>query len=296
MKQDLILAIDNGTQSVRALVFDLHGKLVAKSQVMIDPYFSRQPGWAEQDPAYYWQSLCRACQELWQQGTVDKAALAGVTVTTQRGTMINVDRQGEPLRPAIVWLDQRRTHGLKPVGGLWGVILKLVRMDETVAYFQAESEINWLRTRQPDLWKQTHKYLMLSGYLTYRLTGRFVDSVGAQVGYLPFDYKKLAWAARSDWKWQAMPMNRALLPDLVSPATPLGKITPAAAQATGIPAGLPLIAAAADKACEALGAGSVSPQICCLSYGTTATVSVTQAKYREVRPFIPPFPAALPGA
>ena len=52
MTQDLILAIDNGTQSVRALVFDLHGKLVAKSQVMIDPYFSRQPGWAEQDPAY----------------------------------------------------------------------------------------------------------------------------------------------------------------------------------------------------------------------------------------------------
>src|SRR5690349_6515921 len=138
MKQDLILAIDNGTQSVRALVFDLHGKLVARSQVMIDPYFSKQPGWAEQDPAYYWQSLCRVCQELWRQGTVDKGAIAGVTVTTQRGTMINVDRQGEPLRPAIVWLDQRRIHGLKPVGGLWGVILKLVRMDETVAYFQAE--------------------------------------------------------------------------------------------------------------------------------------------------------------
>ena len=296
MKQDLILAIDNGTQSVRALVFDLHGKLVAKSQVMIDPYFSKQPGWAEQDPAYYWQSLCRVCQELWRQGTVDKGAIAGVTVTTQRGTMINVDRQGEPLRPAIVWLDQRRIHGLKPVGGLWGVILKLVRMDETVAYFQAESEINWLRTRQPDIWKQTHKYLMLSGYLAYRLTGHFVDSVGAQVGYLPFDYKKLAWAARSDWKWQAMPMKRGLLPDLVPPATRLGEITAPAAEATGIPAGLPVIAAAADKACEALGAGCVSPQIACLSYGTTATVSVTQAKYREVRPFIPPFPAAVPGA
>ena len=223
MKQDLILAIDNGTQSVRALVFDLHGKLVARSQVMIEPYFSPQPGWAEQDPAYYWQSLCRACQELWQQATVDKAAIVGVTVTTQRGTVINVDRQGEPLRPAIVWLDQRRTHGLKPVGGPWGVILRLVRMDETVAYFQAESEINWLRSRQPDIWAQTHKYLMLSGYLVYRLTGHFVDSVGAQVGYLPFDYKKLAWAAHSDWKWQAMPMKRALLPDLVPPATRLAK-------------------------------------------------------------------------
>ena len=60
MSGDPILAIDNGTQSVRALVFDLQGNLVAKSQMPLESYFSEQPGWAEQHPQYYWESLCQA--------------------------------------------------------------------------------------------------------------------------------------------------------------------------------------------------------------------------------------------
>jgi sugar (pentulose or hexulose) kinase len=121
---DLILSIDNGTQSVRALLFDLRGSLVAKSRVVIEPYFSERPGWAEQHPNYFWESLCQACQQLWAQTDVPKEAVKGVTLTTQRATVINVDADGKALRPAIVWLDQRRTEGLKPVGGLWGLIYR----------------------------------------------------------------------------------------------------------------------------------------------------------------------------
>jgi sugar (pentulose or hexulose) kinase len=295
MAADHILAIDTGTQSVRALLFDLQGNLVGKSQVPMEPYFSVQPGWAEQHPGYYWESLCQACQQLWQHAELPKEAVAGVALTTQRATMINVDPDGRPLRPAIVWLDQRRTEGLKPVGGVWGLAFKAVRMAETVAYFQAEAEANWLRTYQPEEWNHTHKYIFLSGYLTYRLVGRFVDSVGCQVGYVPFDYKGLRWASPHDWKWQAVPMDPAVLPDLIPPASLLGEITPEAAEATGIPAGLPLIAAAADKACEVIGAGCLEPHIGCLSYGTTATINTTHQKYTEVIPLVPPYPAAVPG-
>jgi len=294
MGGDHILAIDNGTQSVRALVFDLKGNLVAKSRVPIEPYFSDQPGWAEQHPQYFWDALCRACQALWQQHATLKEAVAGVALTTQRSTMVNVDGAGQPLRPAIVWLDQRRTEGLKPVGGPWGLAFRLAGMSETVAYLQAEAEANWIRTHQPDLWDRTHKYLLLSGYLTYRLTGRFVDSVACQVGYMPFDYKALRWASRHDWKWQAVPMDPALLPELVPPAGQLGEISTQAAEATGIPAGLPLIAAAADKACEVIGAGCLDPHVGCLSYGTTATINTTHEKYVELIPLIPPYPAAVP--
>jgi len=295
MSGEQILAIDQGTQSVRALLFDLKGNLIAGSRVEIVPYFSARPGWAEQHPDYFWDSLCRACQQLWQQAGVTRAAIAGVALTTQRGTVVNLDRNGQPLRPAILWLDQRRTEGLKPVGGLWGLAFRLVGMSGTVAYLQAEAEANWLRTHQPDIWDKTHKYLLLSGYLTYRLTGRFVDSVGCQVGYLPFDYKNLRWAASWDWKWRAVPMDPALLPELIPPAGLLGEITPQAAEATGIPAGLPLIAAAADKACEVIGAGCLEPHIGCLSYGTTATINTTHQRYIEVIPLIPPYPAAVPG-
>ncbi len=294
--KDLILAIDNGTQSLKALVLDPDGVLVAMEMVPFrPPYFSTHPGWAEQDPEVFWQSLCQACQGLWQQEKVNKERIAGVALTTQRGTLINVNSEGKPLRPAMHWLDQRKTHGQFPIGGLWGLLFRLINMSDTIAYFQAEAEANWIRTYEPDVWKKTHKYLLLSGYLTYRLTGEFVDSIGCQVGYIPFDYKHLRWASDWDWKWRVLPMDRALLPGLIPPGETLGAISEIAARETGIPAGLPLVAAAADKACEVIGSGSLDPSIGCLSYGTTATINVTHKKYVEAIPLLPPYPSAVPG-
>jgi sugar (pentulose or hexulose) kinase len=116
------------------------------------------------------------------------------------------------------------------------------------------------------------------------------------VGYLPFDYKRLRWAKPSDWKWDALPIDPEMLPELVPPGEPLGEVTRAASEATGIPAGTPVIAAAADKACEVLGSGCLSPEIGCLSYGTTATFNTTHRKYVEAVPLIPPYPAAVPRA
>ncbi|OPY82756.1 MAG: Xylulose kinase [Smithella sp. PtaU1.Bin162] len=296
MSGEYILSIDNGTQSIRALIFDLHGDIVSKVQIPLESYYSREPGWAEQDADYYWKSLCRACRILWQQSSVPKDAVAGVAVTTQRATMINVDKNGKPLRPAIVWLDQRRTRGLAPVGGLWGLAFNISRMQETVDYLQAEAESNWIKLHQPEVWKKTHKYLFLSGYLNYLLTGRFVDSVGCQVGYVPFDYKKKCWAASWNWKWRLTQIEPEMLPELIPPAAIMGRITHDAAEETGIPEGLPVIAAAADKACEVLGAGCLEPHIGCLSYGTTATINTTQYKYVEAIPLIPPYPSAVPDA
>jgi sugar (pentulose or hexulose) kinase len=166
---------------------------------------------------------------------------------------------------------------------------------ETVAYLRAEAEANWIRTYQPEIWKRTNKYLLLSGYLTFLLTGRFVDSVGCQVGYIPFDYKGHRWAAKWDWKWKAVPMDPSLLPDLIPQGQWLGEITRQASEATGIPEGLPVIAAAADKACEVLGSGALEPNVACLSYGTTAAINTTHSRYIEVIPLIPPYPAAEPG-
>ena len=298
MGKDILLAIDNGTQSVRALLFDTSGNLLAKSRVVITPYVSEQPGWAEQDPDYFWQNVGEACQTLWQTeaGRSLRERVAGVAITTQRATMVNVDEHGKPLRPAISWLDQRRTLGLKPVGGLWGLAFRLSGMRETAAYLQAEAEANWIRKFQPEIWKNTYKYLYLSGYLTYKLTGKFVDSVGSQVGYMPFDYKHLRWSSWWDWKWQAVPVDPKMLSDLVPPGEVLGEVTPEAAEATGIPDGLPVIAAAADKACEVIGSGCLEPNQGCLSYGTTATITSNQKKYVEPIPLIPPYPSAVPGS
>ncbi|MFW5901820.1 MAG: FGGY family carbohydrate kinase, partial [Thermodesulfobacteriota bacterium] len=283
-RKDLILAIDNGTQSLKAMLFDLAGSMRAIEKIPFEPYYSKQPGWAEQDPELYWQTLCRACQGLWRQPGVEKEKIAGMALTTQRGTVVNVDASGRPLRPAILWLDQRKTFGLPPIGGAWGLLFKIARLSETAAYFQREAEANWVRTHQPEIWENTHKFLLLSGFLTHRLTGKFVDSVGCQVGYIPFDYKRQSWAKSSDWKWQGMAVKPDMLPELIAPGEVMGHITARAASETGLPEGLPVIAAAADKACEIIGAGTLEPSTGCTSYGTTATINVTHEKYLSPSP------------
>ncbi|MFZ3081846.1 FGGY-family carbohydrate kinase [Rhodoferax ferrireducens] len=295
MSKTYLLAIDNGTQSVRALLFDLQGNLVDKAQVTITSYQSPQPGWMENDPEAFWQALCDACQRLWAVTSVPKSAIAGVVITTQRGTTIALDKNGQPLRPAMIWLDQRRADQLPKLAWWWDAAFRAIGMRETVRFFQREAEANWIAQHQPELWAKTDKYLLLSGYLNYRFTGRFVDSVAAQVGYIPFDYKKGCWAAKHDWKWQAMPITAAMLPELVPAGTTIGQVSTQAALATGIPQGLSVIAGAADKACEVIGAGCLTPEIACLSYGTAATINTTTPRYLEATRFIPPYQAAVPG-
>ena len=198
MNQTYLLAIDNGTQSVRALLFDLHGNLVDKAQVTITTYQSSEPGWMENDPEAFWQTLCQACQQLWAHGTVPKSAIAGLVITTQRGSTIALDQHGQPLRPTMIWLDQRRADQIPKLAWWWKIALRAIGMLETVRFFQHEAECNWIAQHQPELWAKTDKYLLLSGYLNYRFIGRYVDSVASQVGYIPFDYKKGRWAAWYD--------------------------------------------------------------------------------------------------
>ncbi|MCU0484067.1 MAG: FGGY-family carbohydrate kinase, partial [Chloroflexi bacterium] len=296
MSGEQVLAIDVGTSSVRALLFDPLGNLVAAAKVPIEPYVSPQPGWAENDPELYWASLGEACRRLWAQPAVRRDAVAGVALTTQRGTVVCLDRDGRPVRPAMVWLDQRRTLGLPPLGGLTGLAFRAIGVHGTVSAFQADAEANWIRANEPAAWAQVAKYLLLSGFLAHRLVGRYVDADACQVGYVPFDFRTRRWAAASSWKWRIVPLRPAMLPDLVPTGGILGEITMAAAEQTGIPAGLPLVAAGADKACEVLGAGCLTPDIGALSFGTTATVNSTHRRYVEAVRFVPPYPAAVPGA
>ncbi len=290
-----LLSIDNGTQSVRALVFDTRGNLLFKSRVVLQPYYSTRPGWAEQDPDYFWRCICRALNDLWQQHGVDPADISGVSVTAQRTTMVNVDELGTPLRPAIVWLDQRRAETVPSVGLLWRSLFLLMGVGRTVRFFQSKAADNWIAENQPQIWEKTHKYLLLSGYLHFKLTGEYRDSSGNQVGYLPFDYKRHAWAGDRDWKWRALQVKRSMLPQLVSPGEILGSISEKAAGETGLRQGTPVIAAATDKACEILGSGCTAEDQACLGYGTTATINLLSRSYVEPTPFLPPYPAAIPG-
>jgi sugar (pentulose or hexulose) kinase len=292
-KPSLILAIDYGTQSVRALAYAKTGECRAKCQLAITDYQHQEPGWAEHDVEGFWSLLAESCQGLWKEG-VSPADIAAVVVTTQRATVVNLDEHGFPLRPAIIWTDQRRAPLRNRLPWLWRCLFALLRIRPIVDNLESETEANWLERYQPELLARTAHYLLLSGYLNYRLTGAFKDSVGSQVGYVPFDFKKQDWCGDADWKWHSMAIKRFMLPELVPVGQRLGDVSPEAALATGLPAGVPVIAGAADKACEVLGVGALENGVASISCGTTATINTTRSKYVEVVPFMPAYPAAVP--
>jgi sugar (pentulose or hexulose) kinase len=207
--------------------------------------------------------------------------------------VINVDKNGQSLRPAITWFDQRQVENPEPIP-IWNIIFKIIGMSEAINFFQRQIEASWIYKNQPEVWKNTYKYLLLSGYLSYKLTGQFVDSIACQVGYIPFDYKNHRWASKWDWKWKLVPATEEILPELKKPGELLGKLTPDAAKQLQLKEGLPIIAAGSDKACETLGCGVIDDSSIHLSFGTTATVNVVTKKYKEAIPFIPPYPSVIP--
>jgi sugar (pentulose or hexulose) kinase len=292
---DRLLALDIGTQSVRALAFGPEGTLVAAARVPVEPYVSPHPGWAEQDPDVYWTAAAEACARLWSEG-LDPRSIVALAPTCQRGTVVVVDAAGRPLRPAIVWLDGRRVLDERPIGGLTGLAFRVAGVADTVAAFQADAESNWIRRSEPEVWSRIARYGLLSAFVAERLTGHWVDAAAAQVGYLPFDFRRFRWASPGDWRWTVCGIDPAWLPELVMPGGMLGELAPRAATQLGLPAGLPVVATAGDKACEVLGVGALEPSIGAVSLGTTATFSSTHRRYVEAIPLVPPYPAAVPGA
>ncbi|MBU8893295.1 MAG: FGGY-family carbohydrate kinase [Bacteroidales bacterium] len=293
-KQEYVFVIDAGTQSIRAVIIDLEGNICEIEKTEIEPYFSEQPGYAEQDPEYLWSKLCETTQRLMKNTSVKITEIKGLSITTQRGTVVNLDKEGKPLRPAIIWLDQRKARVEGWPKGIVKKGLQLINMYESLAHAIKDGESNWIRQNQPEIWNKTHKHVFLSAFFNHRLTGEFIDSVGGTVGYMPFDYKKQRWSKPGSMNTKLFPIEKEKLVDLVKPSELLGELTAAAAGQTGLPVGLPVISAAADKACEVLGSGCITPEIACLSYGTTATIETVNNKYVEVIKFFPSYPSAIP--
>lgn len=298
MREPLVLTIDFGTQSVRAMLFDKHGKDYGKMKVHFkQPYFSKEIGWAEQTPEFYWDRLKEAtsglkeqCSELWED-------IKGVAVTTIRDTAVVVDKEGKPLRDIILWLDQREVKDADKTrfGKGFKSLLRMLNLYDLAAAQCKASACNWVHEYEPEVWAKMHKFLMFSGWITYRLTGVMKDSVANQIGHIPFDYKNKTWQSPKAITAPIFDLKAENMCDLIEPGEIVGYITKEASLDLGIKEGTPVIASGSDKGCETLGSGCVDSTGASLSLGTTATVQMTTDKYIETEPFVPTYPAVLPG-
>jgi len=290
-----VLALDVGSQSVRAALFTRDGTMTALAARPAPVCDSPQPGFAQVDPAQFFDQLRDACQDL-ALGEPDQwSSVAGVALASQRATMVFMDADDRPSRPAILWSDQRTCEPSGGVGGIVGLGIAVAGARSIVRDLRARAPAAWVALNEPGIWANTRTVALLSSYLNFRLTGEWVDSSGSQVGYLPFDFRRHRWHGPRNWRWRALgPLVPQQLVALRPPCAALGRLQADSARALSLPPSTPVFAAAADKACEVLGAGCVDSTTACLSYGTAATVNIPHERYGTVRRFLPAYPAAQP--
>jgi sugar (pentulose or hexulose) kinase len=294
MLEPLVLTVDLGTQSVRAMLTDRTGGILHKVQHKFEiPYHSKSPGWAEQKPEVYWDAVCGITTRLKTEAEDVWGDIIAVTVTTIRDTCLCVDRDGKPLRDAILWLDKRECVPVKPVPLKNMLLFSMIGMKDTVELQRKVSACNWIIANEPGIWAKTDKFIMISGWLTFMLTGKLVDSVGNMIGHIPFNSKTRTWMKKNELTRCVFDIENEKLTALLEPGEILGCITGEASRRTGIPEGLPLIATGSDKGCETLGLSCVAPDCASIGLGTTATIQFTIGRYMEPLPFIPAYPAVM---
>ena len=292
MSDSLVLTFDIGTQSARCLLVRPDGSFADLIQQKYEtPYFSRRPGWAEQKPDFYYDAIASLSKTLLERNRDRIAGITAVTLTCIRDTVLCLDKDRKPLRDIILWLDNRKAHFGDQIPPVKRALFRLVGMGETVRNIYRVTAANWLMQNEPETWEQTDKYVLLPTYLNYKLTGVLRDSTANMIGHIPFNYKKRQWQAPGELSRCVSDVPPEKLCELVPSGTVIGHITEEAAAATGIPAGLPLIATGSDKGCETLGLSVIREDRAAVSFGTTATLQMAVKDYFEPQQFMPAYPA-----
>ncbi|MDR3248122.1 MAG: FGGY-family carbohydrate kinase, partial [Treponema sp.] len=296
MNGPLVLAFDIGTQSARAMLINPQGEILFKEQKIYDqPYFSKQPGWAEQHPDFYWQHLCEISRALIAKAGSAASWIIAVTCSTIRDSTLCLDKERRPLRDIILWLDNRKTENLPPLPVVLQMVIHIAGIKERVEHQRQKCPSNWLAKNEKEIWDKTDKMVLLSTWLNYKLCGELADATASVIGHLPYDAKNRAWMSPRNIRRWIFCMDEGKQFTLKETTSVLGCISPAAARETGIAKGLPLIASGSDKGCEILGLSCLEEHKAALSFGTTATVELSSRAYMEPLPYFPPYPAVVPG-
>lgn len=294
-KEPCVLTLDFGTQSVRTALIDKNGDIKCIIKRQYSPaYFSTRKGYAEQNPDFYWDLAKECLKELTNQGKEYLDSIIGATLTTFRDSSVQLDKDLKPARPSILWLDQRMADAKEKLPLLHRIAFKLVGMQNTIELNRKRTVAHWLKENEPENWKKTYKYVNISTYLIYKLTGNLIDSAASLTGHYPIYFKKRTWYKEGALKGRIFGIPNSMLPNLKQPGEQLGIISDDVAKECGLPLGIKVIATGSDKACETVGLGALSKDIGAISYGTASTIEVSNRRYHEPEKFLPAYPAAVP--
>lgn len=255
MSKRLLLGIDIGTSGCKIAAFDLEGQVLCS---YTGPYriFHPNAGSAEHDANEWWERVCNGVKGLIHQGLLDPREVIAVGVDGLSWVCLPVDRNGRPLRRAMIWLDRRAEEEAQWMKECVGEE-KLVSLDgNPVDPAYIVPKMLWVKKHEPDVYRNAYKFVQSNSFIVYKLTGVYSQDYSQAYGFHFFD---IARGRYDDDIADQLGISLDLVPPLCHCHDVVGTVTSKASKECGLPEGIPVVAGGLDAACCTLGAGATRP-------------------------------------
>jgi len=268
------LGIDLGTSSVKVVVLDEEGSIIAierKEYPILVPF----SGFAEQSTDEWWNSVCICTQNLIRKNLFDKYQIVSIGLSGQMHGLVALNSRGKPLRNAIIWLDRRSTE----ICNQWASIgyneefHNITGLTITTGYLAPS--LAWVKKNEPDIYKNIYKIVLPKDYIRYKLTETISTERSDASGTYLFDIINSDW---SDQIIKELGFKYSILPKIQKTLEMAGYVTKTAAQQTGLPQGIPVATGGSDQAMAAISLGVKQPGIVAVGINTGGTTITTIEK------------------
>ncbi len=264
-----VLGIDIGTGGSRAVLVDDDGGIIATATAEHQPFTSPRPAWAEQDPDDWWRACQLAIRSVVSDSGVAADAIACVGLSGQMHGAVLLGANDEPLRPSIIWCDQRTEAECRWLDETIGRPRILGFTSNPALPNFTLTKLLWIRAHEPDTWSRVRRVLLPKDYVRLRLSGEYATDVADASGTLMLDVARRAWSREM---LDAADIDPGVLPAVFESPAICARVSPSAAALTGIPAGTPIVAGAGDQAAGAIGMGITRPGAVSVTIGTSGVV------------------------
>ncbi len=269
------LGIDVGTGGSRAVLIEESGRIIASATISHLPFATPRIGWAEQDPADWIHASTKAIRRVLSRRNVSADEIGAIGLSGQMHGAVLLDKNDKPLRPSIIWCDQRTEKQCQWLNEDIGKD-RLIEMVSNPALTNFTlPKMLWVRENEPRTWGKVKTVLLPKDYLRLFLTGDKATDVADGSGTLLLDVTNRRW---SDEMLSSVEMTIDLLPKLYESTEITGVISGEAASQTGLKKGTPVIAGAGDNAAGAVGMGIVEVGSVGVTIGTSGVVFAVTAR------------------
>lgn len=267
-----LIGIDVGTTSIKGMLVNHSGDILSfnKQEYSLE---TAEGGICELDAEIYWKVTCEIIRHLVGYSNIDPDKITGIAFSSQGETLIPVDKEGMPLRKAIVWLDNRSDKEAEEIKDHFGEqqVMDITGQPEILPSWPA-TRILWIRKNEPSLFKKATKYLMVEDFLMFRMTGKYCTEYSVSPSTLYLDIEKKRW-------WSEMinflNINEDQLPTLMPSGEIVGSLTPKAVKETGLSENTLCVTGAYDHAAGAIGSGNIYDGNATLTIGASMAMCNT---------------------